>query len=215
MKNSVLTTLVSIGLLAASSAVFAAGDASRGEALSGACAVCHGDDGNSLSPAFPKIAGLGEKYLLKQLQDIKSGDRNVMEMAGQLDASSDQDLADIAAFYASQTTQLSGSTEFKVKLNSGVEVSSLELGAKLYRAGKLDVNTPSCSGCHSPTGMGNAPAGYPRISGQHADYLEKQLLAFRESERSNDGEARTMRSVTQYLSNAEIKALANYIAGLH
>ncbi len=215
MKKTVLATIFSAGLMTVAGSALAAGNASNGEALAATCTACHGADGNSPSPMFPKIAGLGENYLYKQLQDIQSGERSVPEMANILDSSSDQDLQDLAAYFASKTTQLSGAKDDELMLNSGAKVSALALGEQVYRAGNHETNVPACSGCHSPRGLGNAPAGYPRLSGQYAEYIEKQLRAFRAGERANDGEARTMRSVAEHMSDAEIKAVASYIAGLH
>jgi cytochrome c553 len=191
------------------------GDATRGKTLTAVCSACHNADGNSALPSFPKLAGLGEKYLLKQLHDIKSGNRAVVEMTGLLTEMSEQDLADIAAYFAGQSMQLSGAKAMTVRLNNGSEVDSLALGQKLYMGGNARVGTPACTGCHSPSGQGNAPAGYPRLGGQHAAYIEKQLKEFRAGNRNNDGEAKTMRSVAERLSDAEITALANYISGLH
>ena len=215
MKKSILTLTLSACLAALAPLSFAAGDASHGESLAAPCAACHGPDGNSLAPTFPKIAGLGEKYLYKQLVDIKSKTRDIVEMTGQLDAMSDQDLQDLAAYFASKPTQLSGASDQELMLNSGEKVSALKLGEEIYRAGNAATNVPACTGCHSPRGQGNAPAAYPRLSGQHADYIEKQLLAFKSGARANDGDARIMRSVAQHMSEAEIKAVAAYIAGLN
>ncbi|WP_020208665.1 c-type cytochrome [Gilvimarinus chinensis] len=223
MKKHVLTLLIALG---ASSVASAAGDATAGADKVAVCAACHGSDGNSPAPTFPKIAGLGEAYLLKQLHDIQDWDkatgedkatvgRAIPEMTGILSALSDQDLADIAAFYAGQTMQLSGAKELTVKVNSGAEVDALQLGEHLYRAGNLETGVPACIGCHSPTGQGNEPAAYPRLGGQYAEYIEKQLRAFRGGERTNDGEASIMRMAAKNLSDAEIKAVANYIAGLN
>lgn len=197
------------------SATLAAGDAARGEKLTAVCAACHGPDGNSAMATFPKLAGLGEKYILKQLQDIKGGSRQVTEMTGLLTNFSDQNLADIAAYFSSKTTQLSGAKDIKVLTNNGDEASALELGARVYRGGNKEAGIPACTGCHSPRGQGNAPAGYPRLSGQHADYVEKQLKDFRAGRRVNDGEAKTMRSIAERMTDAEIKALANFVSGLH
>jgi cytochrome c553 len=215
MKNIFKPILMAISLIVAADGALAAGDAAAGEDKAGVCAACHGADGNSLAPNFPKLAGLGEKYLTKQLHDIKEGTRPVLEMTGLLDSMSDQDIADIAAFFNSKATQLSGSNELTVQVGSGIKVDGLKLGAKVYRAGNSEVGTPACTGCHSPTGLGNDPAGYPRISGQHASYIEKQLRDFRAGNRVNDGDQQTMRQVAQYLTDAEIVALANYIAGLN
>lgn len=214
MKNTIMATLFVASMMTAGS-VLAAGDAARGETLSASCAACHGADGNSPSPMFPKLAGLGEKYLSKQLMDIKSGERPIGEMTGLLDALDKQALDDIAAFFSSKALQLSGATDEELLLNSGRKISALKLGENLYRAGNLETHVPSCSGCHSPRGQGNSPAGYPRLSGQHADYIEKQLLAFQAGTRANDGDSRIMRSVAEHMSAAEIKAVAAYIAGLH
>ncbi|HSC69473.1 MAG TPA: c-type cytochrome, partial [Cellvibrio sp.] len=171
--------------------------------------------------------GLGERYLLKQLTDIQAWDlekdaakkavtgREVPEMTGLLAAMSKQDLADIAAHFAGQTTQLSGSKKIEVQINSGIKVDGLELGERIYRAGNPASGVPACTGCHAPDGKGNVPAGFPRLSGQHPEYVEKQLRAFRAGDRTNDGDQAIMRSVTDKLSDAEIVALANYIAGLN
>ncbi|HEY7774153.1 MAG TPA: c-type cytochrome [Marinagarivorans sp.] len=193
----------------------ASGDAKKGEAHTAVCTACHGQDGNSPMATFPKVAGLGEKYLLKQLQDIKSGARPIVEMTGLLDNLSDQDLADIAAYYNSKTTQLSGAKELQVLTNDGVEVDALALGAKMFRGGNQEAGIPACIGCHSPRGLGNGPAGYPRLSGQHADYVVKQLKAFRAGERTNDGDTKIMRSIAERMSDAEITAVANFVSGLH
>lgn len=215
MKNIFKQALMAVSLIAAAQGGMAAGDAASGEGKVAVCAACHGADGNSPAPNFPKLAGLGEKYLTKQLQDIKAGKRAVVEMTGLLNALSDQDLADIAAFYNSKPLQLSGAKPLTVKVNAGIDVDGLELGEKVYRAGNAVVGTPACTGCHSPRGLGNDPAGYPRLSGQHADYIEKQLRAFRAGERTNDGDLQTMRQVAEHMSDAQIKAVANYISGLN
>jgi cytochrome c553 len=191
------------------------GDPEAGKALAASCSGCHGSDGNSPAPSFPKIAGLGEKYLNKQLHDIQSGARVIAAMTGQLDGKSEKDLQDLAAYFNSQKMQLSGAKELKVKLNSGIEVDSLELGAKVFRAGNQEVGTPACTGCHSPLGLGNDPAGFPRLSGQYAEYIAQQLRDFRAGERTNDGDSKIMRSAAEYMSDAEIDAVANFISGLH
>jgi cytochrome c553 len=214
MNKLIKQVVAMLGLVAVSQLAFA-GDAQNGETLSVSCGACHGADGNSPAPNFPKLAGLGEKYLLKQLKDIKSGARVIAEMTGQLDAMSDQDLADVAAYFDGNGLQLSGSKkDAEVQLNSGAKVNSLALGARTYRAGNLETMVPSCMGCHSPGGTGNEPAAYPRLGGQHAAYIEKQLKDFRAGNRTNDGDNMIMRNVAAQLSDAEIAALANYIAGL-
>lgn len=215
MNKKVLATVLAIGTLGLANLAFAAGDASRGESLVAVCAACHGADGNSPTPMFPKIAGLGEKYLFKQLKDIQSKTRVVPEMTGILDNNSEQDLEDMAAFYNSKSMQLSGAKDSELMLNSGAKVSALALGEKIYRAGNMETKVPACTGCHSPKGLGNAPAGFPRLSGQYAEYTEKQLKNFRSGQRANDGESRIMRSIAEHMSDAEIKAVSAFIAGLN
>jgi len=149
MKNKVFTSLIILALSFIGANALAAGDAANGETLSASCVACHGADGNSPSPMFPKIAGLGEKYLFKQLGDIQSGVRAIPEMVGQLDNKSEQDLADLAAYFASNATQLAGAKDADLLLNSGATVSALKLGEKIYRAGNAEVGVPACTGCHS------------------------------------------------------------------
>jgi cytochrome c553 len=185
-----------------------AGDASAGKDKSVACGACHGADGNSAAPAFPKLAGQGERYLVKQMKDIRDGARPVPTMAGQLDGKSDQDLADIAAFYAAQPGS-GGQTNPEL----------LALGKKVYRSGVAERNVAACTACHSPTGQGNAPAGFPALAGQHAEYIATQLRAYRKGQedpsgRTNDGDAGIMRTTAFGLSDGEIDAVASYIAGL-
>jgi cytochrome c553 len=233
MKHIVKNALFSLGLIAIAQGVHASGDsklvgdAKAGQAKAAVCGACHGIDGNSAAPNFPKLAGQGERYLLKQLHDIKAWDtesnqakkatagRAVLEMTGLLLPLNDQDMADIAAYFSSQNTQLSGSRKMEVQVNSGLKVDAMELGAKTYRAGNIANGLPACTGCHAPDGTGNAAAGFPRLSGQHPDYIEKQLTNFRAGNRVNDGDTMPMRTIADKLSDAEIKALANFIAGLN
>ncbi|NCF18338.1 MAG: c-type cytochrome [Haliea sp.] len=202
---SLLLGWASLGIAAQANA---AGDASAGKDKVAVCAACHGADGNSAAPTFPKLAGQGEKYLLKQLQDIRDGARPVPTMVGQLDGKSDQDLADMAAFYASQA-----------RSGGQTDPTLLALGEKVYRSGVAERNVAACVACHSPTGAGNAPAGFPALAGQHAEYTSAQLRAYRkgqedESGRTNDGDTRIMRTTAFGLSDGEIEAVSSYVAGL-
>ena len=186
----------------------AAGDAGAGKDKAATCAACHGADGNSAVPTFPKLGGQGEKYLLKQMKDIRDGARSVPTMAGQVDNMSDQDLADIAAFYASQP-----------RSGGQTDPGLLALGEKVYRSGVAERNVAACTACHSPTGAGNAPAGFPALAGQHAEYTASQLRAYRkgyedESGRTNDGDSKIMRTTAFGLSDGEIDAVSSYVAGL-
>lgn len=183
---------------------FADGNAQAGKSKAASCAGCHGADGNSPAATFPKLAGQNAKYLLKQMSDIKSGLRPVPTMTGQLDGKSDQDLADIAAYFESQPVQIA---KAKPEL--------VEEGEKLYRAGNSDTGVAACTACHSPTGKGNGPAGFPSLSGQHAGYVAAQLKAFRAGERVNDGDAKMMRTVAFRLNDKEIEAVSSYVSGLH
>ena len=211
MKSLIVRSLVTLGLAVMVPAAIA-GDAAAGKALTAACGACHGADGNSQAPTFPKLAGQSEKYLVKQMEDIKSGARRVPEMTGQLDSLSKVDFQNIAAYFSGQKPTLAGSKDDK---------ELLELGAKIYRAGNAEAKVPACMGCHSPTGAGNAPAGFPQLSGQHADYIAKQLRDFRtgaeyaDKGRSNDGDIRIMRDSVARMSDREIEAVANYVSGLH
>ncbi|MDM3870513.1 c-type cytochrome [Porticoccus sp. W117] len=214
LNNTIVAVALSVGF-ATAPLVQAEGDAAAGKTKSAACAACHAETGNSLSPAFPKIAGLGEKYLFKQLQDIQSGARQVPEMAGQLDAMNEQDLADIAAYFAGNPMQISGAKEKDWPLEELGSAEFLALGEQVFRAGNMETGVPACTGCHSPSGQGNAPAAYPKLGGQFADYLVKQLKAFRSNARTNDGDSRIMRDVAANMSDKEIEAVANYISGLH
>jgi len=199
MKRLVLLAAIALAATGAQ----AAGNAAAGKQLTTTCAACHGADGNSAAPSFPKIAGQGEKYLLKQLRDIKSGARMVPTMMGQLDDKSDQDLQDLAAYFASQTMTPAAAKEDLVAL-----------GERIYRGGVPEKGVSACTACHSPKAMGNEPAGFPRLSGQYADYIASSLHAYRKEERNNDGDIRIMRDVAGRLSDKEIEAVASYASGL-
>ncbi len=201
MNKLFVSLLLTLGI---SGLAHAAGDAAAGQGKIAMCSACHNADGNSMVPNFPKLAGQGERYLLKQMRDIKSGDRPVVEMTGMLDAMSEQDLADISAWYASQKGTI-----------GAADPALVEHGEALYRGGKLVDGVPACTGCHSPNGEGLDLAVYPKLNGQHADYIAKQLTDFREGNRTNDGDAMIMRSIAAKLSNKDIKALSSYINGLN
>ena len=205
MTNQKTVTSVSAAVLLTllSTALFAQGSAEAGAEKITTCNACHGETGNaSVLPNVPKLGGQGEPYLLKQMQEIKSGVRPVPLMAGMLDPWNEQDLADIAAYYAGQPDPLGAAEEEK-----------LALGEELYRAGEPTIGVAACTACHAPNGKGIDTAGYPSLSGQDVAYTEMQLKAFRAGERSND-EAEIMRTITSRLTDAEIAALASYVSGL-
>jgi len=204
MKRVFTSILVATSLVSSLSAMAdSIGDAEAGKAKSAICAGCHGMDGNSVMPNFPKLAGQGTKYLIKQMQDIKSGARNVVEMTGLLAASSDQDIKDLAAYYQSQKVTIG---QAKKEL--------VEQGEALYRVGNPANNVAACSACHGPAGLGVELANFPALGGQQADYVAAQLKKFRSGERTNDGETRIMRSISARLTDKEIESVSSYISGL-
>jgi len=200
------TKSLSVGLLAlVSSCAFAAGDADAGKELAAPCGACHGQNGVAMVPGAPNLAGQNERYLKSQLEMIKSGARTVALMAGQLDKLSSSDLDNLAAYFAKMPASV-----------GQAEGNQLALGEQIYRAGIAQKSVPACTACHTPTGSGNAPAGFPHIGGQRADYVTVQLVAYREGTRATDeayGDA--MRQIASGLTDTEIKALASYIQGLH
>ena len=203
MKKTAIAVLTAafVGLIP--NLLLAQGDAAAGETKAALCGSCHGADGNSPIAMNPKLAGQSAKYIVKQLQDFKLGEREGATMAAMVLSLSDQDMEDIAAWYASQQVTLQGADPEKV-----------ELGQKLYRAGNAEINVAACSACHSPTGQGNAPAGFPSLSGQHAEYTLQQLKDFRSGARQNDSGA-MMRTVVERLTDKELEALASYVSGLN
>ena len=184
-----------------------AGDPDAGKALSLACSACHGMDGaTGLLPTYPDLAGQNEKYLLQQLLHIQSNKRQILEMTGQLLGKTPQDVENLAAYYAS----LPG----KVRTAAGA-AEALSQAEAIYRGGDLRRGVPACAACHSPSGEGNAPAGFPRLSGQPAAYTVAQLKAFREGKRTTDEDyGGMMRDIARSLTDSEIEALANYLQGL-
>ena len=199
MKKLFVCVMIGIGWM---SFAYAAGDAVSGQGKVAVCSGCHGADGNSMIPSFPKLAGQGEVYLVNQLKDVRDGARNVPQMMGILTGRTDQDLADMAAFYSTQEVTV-GATNPDL----------LDLGRQIYRAGIAEKGVAACTACHSPTGAGNAQAGFPALGGQHSDYLVKQLKAYRTETRTN-GQAKLMQQVAALLSDKEIDAVASYMQGL-
>ena len=202
MKNLLILFAWTFSLVLTSGAS-AQGDAAAGQSKSLLCASCHGVDGNSEIPMNPRLAGQSAKYLVKQLQDYKSGARENLTMTAMVGGLSDQDMLDIAAWYASQEPAV-----------GAADPASVALAETIYRAGVKDLSVAACTACHSPTGKGNAPAGFPSLGGQHVEYTLAQLKAFRSGERDNDPNA-MMRSVVERLTDRELEALASYLSGLH
>jgi cytochrome c553 len=182
-------------------------DPAKGQQIAAqACAACHGADGNSASPANPKLAGQHADYLYQQLQNFKvkpgakEAERANAVMAGFAATLSDDDMRNVAAWYASQ----------KLKPSAARNKDTVELGQKIYRGGIAAKSVPACAGCHSPNGAG-IPAQYPRLGGQYAEYTEAQLVGFRQGVRKNNAQ---MTAIAARMSDVEIKAVSDYIAGL-
>lgn len=183
------------------------GDAARGKAKTEVCTACHGPDGNSVNPIWPKIAGQSYKYLVKQLIEYRKGqqgDRFDPVMFGMVQSLSDQDINDLAAFYSTQT-ETAGSAK----------PEGIELGKRLYQGGDPAKGIPACGpSCHGMLGEGLAAAGIPKLSGQQIDYTIDQLKKFRSDARKDDV-YEIMRDIAKRMSDEEIKAVSNYVAGLH
>lgn len=172
------------------------------------CMACHGTDGNSALPDYPKLGGQFSEYLYKQLRDFKAADdgsavRQEPVMNAMVDALSDEDMKAIAAYYAAQPAFTGEATNLE----------TIELGQKIWRGGIMEKGVPACGSCHGPAGAG-IPAQYPRLAGQHAQYMLKQLQAFREGGRTNDP-AQMMQTIALKMTDAEMRAVADYAAGLH
>lgn len=187
---------------------FTGGDPQAGATKAAVCAGCHGPAGNSVNPAWPKLAGQGAGYLFSQLQKFKSGARQDPLMGPQAAGLSDQDMRDLAAYFAAQKTAAGIASE-----------ASIAAAQPLYRAGDAKAGIPACAACHGPDGAGIEAAGYPRIGGQHATYLVKVLKDMRglatQLDDMPDSPLKTMVPIAAKLDDAQIEALASYSNGLH
>jgi len=195
--------LLSMAVLCAVATVsYGAGDPVAGKAKSALCIGCHGADGNSSNPDWPSLAGQHEGYLAKQISDFKTQKRIDGTMNAMVLSLSDADIANVAAFFASN----------KIKGGAASE-ESLELGQKIYRGGIAKRGVAACASCHGPAGKGNPAANFPAVGGQHAKYTEKTLNDFRLGTRKNDP-GNMMGGVAGKMKESEIKAVADYLAGL-
>ncbi len=179
-----------------------AADAEAGKAKSAVCAACHGADGNSSNPTWPSLAGQHANYIYKQLMDFKKGDRVNAQMTGMVANLSEADMKDLAAFYESQAPKA-------VPFDGNM----IGTGESIYRGGITETRVAACMGCHSPSGKGNGPAGWPSLAGQHPEYIVAQLKAFKHGERANDT-GKMMRNVAVRMSDLEMESVAAYIAGI-
>jgi len=219
MMKKLISTSFIVSLAVLSVNAFAA-DAAAGKAKTAMCAGCHGADGNSPAPTAPKLIGQHEKYIAKELKDfvtpVDKGGRASPIMGGMAATLSADDRANVAAYFASQKPPVTAAP--------AVSDDDLAIGERIYRGGNEATGVPACIGCHGPKGNGNAGAGWPRLAGQHADYVVTQLQQFRLASqypddsskgRRNDGDGKMMRDVTARLTDREISAVAAYIQGLH
>ena len=181
---------------------YLSGDPMNGKNLSQVCAVCHGADGNSVNPIWPKLAGQHATYILKQLNNFKNGDRINAQMTGMVAPLSQQDMTDLALYFQNQKNTLGFANPDLVNL-----------GQKIYRAGDSEKGIGACMACHGPAGSGNPGAKYPSLRGQHAEYTSTQLKMFKTGERNNDANA-VMRSIASRMTDSQIKAVSEYIQGL-
>ena len=188
--------------VAALAIAFSAGaqDPEAGKTKSSTCAACHGVTGSSANPIWPSLGAQHESYIVKQLQAYQTGARSDPMMTGMAMGLSEQDMMDIAAYYSRQAAP-----------TLTAEPELIDVGEALYRGGNVESGVPACIACHGPTGAGNAAAGWPRVGGQHAEYLAKQLTAYRAGERTTD---QMMVDIAKRMTDEEIVAVANYLQGL-
>lgn len=211
--KSILAVVVATGVLAAGVAQAetapAKGDPAKAAPIvNQVCAACHGPDGNSTSPANPKLAGQPAEYIIKQLHDFKAGAKDPNKegarksavMGGIASTLTDDDIVNLGAYFAEKT------------MKPGTAKQPYTEGEKVFRGGNAATGVPACAACHGPTGAG-IPVQFPRIGGQHAEYVLAQLHAFRNRDRQNDA-AKMMRMITDKMTEQEMKDVANYVAGL-
>lgn len=180
------------------------GDAEAGKAKSITCAACHGADGNSVNPEWPSIAGQHAKYAVEQLQAFKSGKRMNALMTAQAMLLSDEDMRDLAVYYAGQRAAAKTVADPKLVIK----------GEALYRAGNKETGVSACIACHGPTGLGNPAVPYPRLRGQYAVYTAKALRDYASGQRKSDGPTQVMRNIAELLTEEEIVAVSSYVQGL-
>ncbi|WP_439653788.1 MULTISPECIES: c-type cytochrome [unclassified Rhodanobacter] len=190
---------------AAETAAAKPGDATAGQAKAAACGACHGMDGNSTDPQYPKLAGQSEQYIVHQLENFKSGKRQNPIMLGMATPLSEQDMHDIGAYFASKTA-----------LPGVADQALVEHGQQLFREGDAKRGIPACMACHSIDGRGNPGAMYPQLESQHAQYVQATLKAWHDGTSwGTDAHSQIMPAIAQKLSTDDIAALASYVEGLH
>lgn len=182
------------------------GDAERGKTLSATCVACHGVDGNSVNPIWPTLAGQHPQYIARQLKLYKSGDRDNAVMMPMAMGLSEQDMADLGAYFGEQEAKL-----------LAADPAQIELGEAIYQGGLKDRDIPACMACHGPTGQGNPLSGYPVVANQHAPYTVEQLKLFKQGRvvpGKDDVNGKIMADIAKYMTQEEIEAVSSYIQGL-
>jgi cytochrome c553 len=201
----ILAALLVLSSLLAVAAEAQEGSVEAGKMKSATCAACHGVDGNSVTPDWPSLAGQHTSYMIRQLKAFKNGERVNVTMKPFADMLSDQDMADIAAYFSSQKTT-----------PKGADPALVNLGQQIYRGGVPDRGVAACIACHGPTGDGNPLAAYPRLSGQHSTYVARTLGEYAAGSRRSDVDLnQMMRNEASLLREDEIRALASYVQGLN
>ncbi|MFV0542964.1 MAG: c-type cytochrome [Marinicella pacifica] len=182
------------------------GDAEKGKALSATCMACHGSDGNSVNPIWPTLAGQHPQYIARQLKLYKNGGRENAVMMPMAMGLSEQDMADLGAYFGEQEAKLLAADPAKI-----------ELGEAIYQGGLKDRNIPACLACHGPTGQGNPLSGYPVVANQHAAYMVDQLNLFKQGRvvpGKDEVNGKIMADVAKYMTQEEIEAVSSYMQGL-
>jgi cytochrome c553 len=200
MIKNVITALATLAL--AGPAIATAGDAAAGQVKSAVCAACHGVDGNSVNPEWPSIAGQHVEYIVHSLEAYQDGRRENVLMTAQAMALSPEDMADLAAYFSSQTP-----------VGGEADPDLVPRGERLYRGGDPERGIAACIACHGPQGRGNPVAGYPAIAGQHAVYAGNQLRLYASGERRSDNN-QMMRSIARRMTEEDIRAVSSYVQGL-
>ena len=180
------------------------GDAEAGKNKAVTCGACHGADGNSVNPVWPSLAGQHPTYTVAQLQAFKNGTRSEPLMLGQVMSLSDEDMRNLAVYFASMPAAA----------KAVADPATVDRGQRLYRGGDRDNKSSACIACHGPTGRGNPAAAYPSLKGQYATYTAMQLRAYASGARQSDGTTKVMRDIASSLSEEDIVAVASYIQGL-
>lgn len=216
MGKTIKYLLIGVMVIGSGSIAYGAGNTSSGKTKSAACAGCHGKDGNSMVPTFPRLAGQNAKYLNRQLFDFKNQKRTDATMQAMAMGLSEQDIADLSAYYAGKApkfTRAEGEQYLDDDEKVPITKQMMAAGKQVYVAGNEESGVAACSACHGLSGQGNAPAGFPELKGQFLPYLLKSLSDFKDGVRTND-EGGVMQSIAAKMSKDEINAVSAYLSNL-